>query len=285
MNFYNGKGEKISIETSGNSSAIGKPWADVLHQGWNEGVPGNTLPAYYLVKENGYEWGECDIRLTSDLIPVVYHNASVTGTVDGVETTLTIAESTAAEVTAVVLQTHDTYGDIHVPTLAELLDLARCLGIGMVLDIKSAGNMLNADNNKILAKTVLASGWAEHCVYMPLSTDMAAAIQSVDKNASFDFVSYAADTDSLPNLTAYTALLTGANTVGFDFNASVTDSEGGLPNEMFDKLRENGLSVSFWNIRSGNYSTYFDVAPLRVTYAGYGSARLGQTYLNQKTFW
>lgn len=285
MNFYTGKGEKITIESSGGSSVIAKPWADVLHQGWHEGVPGNTLPAYHLIKENGYEWGECDIRLTSDLIPVVYHDASVTGTVDGVSTTLTIAESTAAEVTALVLQTHGTYGEIHVPTLAELLDLARCLGIGMVLDVKSAGNMMNADNNKILAQTVLASGWAEHCIYMPLGTTMAAAIQSVDKNASFDFVSSVADADSLPDLTAYTGLLTGANTVGFDFSASVKDADGGLPDEMFEKVREAGLSVSFWNIGGDQYSTYFDKGPLRVTYNGYGSAGLGQDYLDSKAFW
>lgn len=285
MNFYNGKGEKIAIETDGTSSVIGKPWADVLHQGWPEGVPGNTIPAYHLIKENGYEWGECDIRMTADLVPVVCHNASMTGTVNGVSTTLTIAESTAAEVTALVLATHETYGDICIPTLAELLDMARCLGIGMVLDIKSAGNMLTAENNKILAKTVLASGWAAHCIYMPLSTAMAAAIQSVDKNASFDFVSSVADADALPDLTAYTALLTGSNTVGFDFNASVKDSDGGLPAAMFDKVREEGLSVSFWNIGSNNYSTYFDKGPLRVTYNGYGSAGLGQTYLDSKTFW
>lgn len=262
-----------------------KPWADVLHQGWHENVPKNTLPSYYLVKENGYEWGECDVRMSSDLVPVLCHDSTVTGTIDGVETTLTVAESTAEQLTSLVLQTHKTYGDIHVPTLAELLDLARCIGINILIDVKSAAAMYSADNNKKLASVVLASGWSKHCVYMPLGTNMASAIQSVDKNASFDFVSTVSNKESLPDLEPYKALLTGSNTIGFDFQASVKDSEGGLPEDMFTALRDNGLSVSFWNIGASNYTTYMDKGPLRVTYNAYSSAYLGKKYIEEKTFW
>lgn len=282
MNFYKGNGEKIVIE-SGGSFSVRKPWDIVLHRGWHSGVPENTIPAYHLMKENGYEWGEVDIMLTSDGVPVASHNSTVTGTLDGVTTTLTVAESTAAEVTALILATHDYYGEIHVPTLAELLDFARCYGIGLVLDVKNTA-VDDVEEGKIFAQVVMESGWAEHCVYMPVSTTMAAAIQTIDHNASFDFVSAVNSLDKLPDLEPYTALLTGANTVGFDFNTNVPDAEGGIPDEVFAAVRAAGLSVSFWGISSSAYTTYFDKGPLRVT-SGFANSGLGQMYLDGKQFW
>lgn len=282
MELYKGNGEKITIE-SDYTFAIGRPWADVLHRGWHSGVPENTIPAYHLVKVNGYEWGEVDVRLTSDLIPVAAHDTTVTGTLNGVSTTLTVAESTAAEVTALVLATHKDYGEIHIPTLAELLDFARCNRIGLVLDVKNT-NVDDTEEGKIYAQTVMESGWAEHCIYMPYSTTMAAAIQTIDHNASFDFVSAVNSKANLPNLEPYTALLTGANTVGFDFNANITDAEGGIPDDVFEAVRAAGLSVSFWGVHSGAYMTYYDKGPLRVTSA-VSNVGLGETYLNSKKFW
>jgi hypothetical protein len=142
----------------------------------------------------------------------------------------------------------------------------------------------DVEEGKIFAQVVMESGWAEHCVYMPISTTMAAAIQTIDHNASFDFVSAVNSLDKLPDLEPYTALLTGANTVGFDFNTNVPDAEGGIPDEVFAAVRAAGLSVSFWGISSSAYTTYFDKGPLRVT-SGFANSGLGQMYLDDKQFW
>lgn len=276
MDLYTVSGTKIPIGSgSASENVIKTPWDDVLHRGWHEGVPHNTLPAYYLVAQNGYKWGECDVRMSADGVMVLCHDATITGNLNGVSTTLTVAESMAAEITSLVLANHATFGEIHPCTLEQLLELAKIIDIGIVIDVKSASNMLQEENNKILARTVVASGWADHVIYMPLSQNAAKFIQSVDRNASFDFVSSITSVDKLPtDLSSMTSLLTGSNTVGYDFGAY-----DGMDEEIFTKVHEAGLSVSFWNVGNANWFKY---NPLRVTYNGYGNAHVGRDYIEQK---
>lgn len=284
MSVYDIKGNKIVSEDSSGSDTSSEtkkvPWDTVIHRGWVAGATENTLPAFYLTKENGYDWGECDVRFSSDGIPVLAHNATIVSE-DGT-ITLTVASSTVEELQSIVLETHETYGEIRMPTLAELLDMARLIDLGVLIDVKSG----SVDNMATLAKIVLSSGWADHVVYMPINTANATAIQAIDRNASFDFVSSVSSVDSLPDLAPYQALLTGANTVGFDFNSPTTDADGGVDKALYDAVREAGLSISFWNIRISSYITYMDAGPLRITKQNTADSKdLDQMYLDQKTFW
>lgn len=280
MEFFTGNGEKITISNAEtNAVALRAPWDTVIHRGWVAGAKENTIPAFYLTKENGYSWGECDIRFSSDGVPVLAHNATIVS--EDESTTLTVAESTAEQLQAIVLETHETYGEIKMPTLAELLDMARLIGLSVLIDVKAG----TTTNMATLAEVVLASGWADHVVYMPMNTANATAIAAVDKNASFDFVSSVTTVAGLPDLAPYTALLTGANTVGFDFNSAKTDADGGMDTAVFEAVRAEGLSVSFWNIRSTAYKTYMDAGPLRITKNnGADETDLDALYLADKVF-
>lgn len=279
MSLYDVNGNVIPVD--GGTTTIKKvPWDTVIHRGWVSSVTENTLPAMYLTKQNGYDWAECDIRFTSDGVPVLAHNTTVTSE-DGTMV-ITVASSTLAELQAIVLETHETFGEITVPTLAEVLDMARFNNLGIVIDVKTGGT----ENMATLAEVVLSSGWASHVIYMPMNTTNAKAIQAIDRNASFDFVSSVSTLDSLPDLAPYQDLLTGANTVGFDFNSPTTDADGGMDTAIFDTVRAAGLSVSFWNIRKTAYITYMDAGPLRITKQNSADkVDLDQMYLNQKTFW
>lgn len=281
MKLYTGNGEKIIINNAEMSAVTLKaPWDTVIHRGWVSGVTENTIPAFYLTKENGYDWAECDVRFSSDGVPVLAHNTTIVS--EDKTTTMTVASSTVEELQAVILETNKTYGEIKMATLEELLNMARLIDLSILIDIKAGAT----ENMSALAQVVLASGWAGHVVYMPTSTENAAEIQAVDKNASFDFVSSVTDVDSLPDLAPYVALLTGANTVGFDFSSATTDADGGMDKAIFDALRSVGLSVSFWNIRKTAYSTYMDAGPLRITKQNTAdSTDLDAMYLADKAFW
>lgn len=262
MDFYSGTGEKITFGSSTDGVILKAPWDTVIHRGWISGAHENTLPAFYLTKENGYDWAECDVRFSSDGVPVLAHNSTITSE-DGT-TVLTVAESTFEELKAITLATSDTYGEIKMATLKELLEMARLIGLGVLIDVKSSGN--NAETNmKALGTVVLSSGWSKNVVYMPGSVTNARSIQSVDRNASFDFVTTITSVEGVPSLTEYQSLLTGANTVGLDLAASITDENGGLDVAIFDAIRSAGLSVSFWNVRASAYKTYMDACPLRIT--------------------
>lgn len=281
MELYTGLGKIITVTNAEPEITTQKtPWATVIHRGWIAGAKENTLPAFWLTKENGYDWGECDIRFSSDGVPVLAHNTTIVS--EDSATTLTVASSTLAQLQSVTLQTHERFGVIKMPTLAELLSMARLIGLNILIDIKAG----SAADMAVLAKTVLSSGWSDHVVYMPTSTANAAAIAAVDRNASFDFVSGVTAAENLPDLAPYQALLTGANTVGFDFNSSITDADGGLPLALFDAVRAAGLSVSFWNIRASAYQTYMDAGPLRITKNnGADKTDLDTLYLADKTYW
>ena len=279
ITLFSGTGSQIFLGTSAGTTASSAvtPWDDVLHRGWHEGVPENTLPAYYLLAKNGYHWGECDVRLTADKQIVLAHDSGITGMLNGVQTTLNVQDSTAAELKQLVLATHQAYGEIHIATLAELLELAKTVNIGIVIDVKSAAAMMQEEGNKILAKTVMASGWADHVIYMPLSINSAKWIREIDRNASFDFVTSVYDSNResfLSGLANYQELLTGANTVGFDLNASAFGGD-----DVIAAIHGAGLSVSFWNVSNTNYYPY---SPLRITYSGYGNAYIGREYIRRK---
>lgn len=272
--LYSGTGTTLYL--GGSASAADSaftPWDDVLHRGWHQGVPDNVLPAFYLIKENGFSWGECDVRICADGIPVLAHDETVTGTLNGVSTSYVISETNAADITSLVIATNDKYGEIHPCTLEELLEVAKTIDIGLVLDIKNSSATLKEENLKKLAAIVVGSGWADHVIYMPGGgPNYAKYIQAVDRNASFDFVSAVKEIGSLPDLTSYQALLTGANTVAFDFQAGVSD-------EVVQAVHNAGLNVSFWGV---NNTSHFSHNPLRVTYSGYGYAHLGRDFIRQK---
>lgn len=274
--LYSGRGNILYLgETAPDTAADSgfTPWDDVLHRGWHEGVPDNVLPAFFLIRENGYRWGECDVRISADGIPLLAHDETVTGMLDGVSTSYAVSETNAADITSLVIAKNERFGDIHPCTLEALLELAKTLDLGLVLDIKNSTATLKEANLKKLAAVVVGSGWAEHVIYMPGGgPNYAKHIQAIDRNASFDFVSAVKELDKLPDLTGYQALLTGANTVAFDFQAGVAD-------EVVQAVHAAGLNVSFWGVSN---TAHFRHNPLRVTYSGYGYAHLGRDYIRQK---
>ena len=79
---------------------------------------------------------ECDVRMTADNVLVLSHNTSITGTVDGVSETLTIAQSTYDDLSRLVLTPNTKYGDVKIPKLADVLKFARHYDMKATLDLK-----------------------------------------------------------------------------------------------------------------------------------------------------
>lgn len=250
--FYGGSGNKYSIPSK-EGVLLKTPWDIVLHRAWaTSDVGENSLPAIYLTKENGYNWAEIDIRVTSDNYIVVNHDTTFTGVdSNGNSQILTIAESTLEELRALTYKTSSKYGEIKIPLLSEVLEMASCIDLGIVLDI----TVPNEDTAKKIALEVMQTNMQGKVIYMT-SLSYAKAIQSIDKNASFDFVS------NIPtDLTPYSELFTGANTVGFDIHATMNTD---MTSEI-QRVREAGFTISFWGIDRSNYENAFKYFPARAT--------------------
>ena len=46
----------------------------IAHRGYSGKFPENTLLAYQAAYAHGARWMECDIQLSSDLVPIVHHD-------------------------------------------------------------------------------------------------------------------------------------------------------------------------------------------------------------------
>ena len=106
----------------------------IAHRGASHARPENTLPAFTHAIELGADLLEFDVRQTADGHAVVMHDPTVDRTTDGTGAVnnLTLDEIRALDAGACF---HEQYAGTKVPTLGEVLDLARDAGVGLDVQI------------------------------------------------------------------------------------------------------------------------------------------------------
>lgn len=123
----------------------------VNHRGYNVEAPENTLAAYRLSKKKGFTYVECDVRLTSDGVPVLLHDETVDRTSNG---TGKISEMTLAEVKALDFGSWKSaiYNGEKIPTFEEFLLLCKNLGLHPYIEVKTGDNEAAVSNLVSLVK-------------------------------------------------------------------------------------------------------------------------------------
>lgn len=237
------------------SLSFRKPFEIYMHQGLASNakhIPPNTLPAFLEALKAGFDGMETDCRKTADGIWVLAHDASITGTVNGVATTMVIDESTLSQLKTVLLNTSDEYGGIYIATLQEVLQVASYTGMKMLLEYKSGSNPEG------IAEVVMQTGMQDRVTYM-CAHSYWAQIAAVDKHASFAEVFF--NLGGVTDFSAYTPYLNGHNTISLDYqaNASSPDFENVVA------AQKAGLSIDYWNIASDNHENCFDTNPRHIT--------------------
>lgn len=94
---------------------------NIAHRGYSGRYPENTLLAFEKAIELGCRWLECDVRLTSDGVPVVIHDATVDRTTNGTGVVSDLAWSHIRALDAGSWKEATFVGE-RVPSLDELLD-------------------------------------------------------------------------------------------------------------------------------------------------------------------
>lgn len=108
------------------------PFKSVAHQGCSDnGIPFNTLPAFKRAKQLGFEIFECDVQQLADGNFAIRHDDTMT--IDG--SSANLQTLTLEQVQSVTVGTGDYAGTV-VPTLQQTLNLARCLGMYVYLELK-----------------------------------------------------------------------------------------------------------------------------------------------------
>jgi glycerophosphoryl diester phosphodiesterase len=110
----------------------------IAHRGASAYAPENTMAAFELLKSYPVRWIECDVTLSKDNIPIIFHDKTLKRQA-GVNKK--INDLTFAEILAI--------NKITIPSLSELLLFAKAQKFSLNLEIKS-----NGYNTKLLVRLI-----------------------------------------------------------------------------------------------------------------------------------
>lgn len=119
------------------SHLVKTPWIQEAHRGIVSGtIVENTIASYEEAYKAGFTRIECDIRLTSDNEIVVVHDETISGTVDGVATTYTVADTPWNTLKQLVLADDPVYGEQTIPKFEDVLAWAYYRNVDLNVDFK-----------------------------------------------------------------------------------------------------------------------------------------------------
>lgn len=127
--------EYVEPASSGVGFADNKLIKSIAHMGYSIEAPENTLSAFKLAKQKGFEYVECDVRFTADGVPVLIHDATVDRTSNG---TGAVAEMTLGQLKALDFGSWfgSKFAGEQILTLEEFLIYCKKAGLKPYLDIK-----------------------------------------------------------------------------------------------------------------------------------------------------
>lgn len=201
----------------------------INHRGYNTVAPENTLAAFKLSKKNGFDFVECDVRFTSDGVPVLLHDPSINRTArnaDGSEISSTI---NIADITYETALTYDfgilkgeTYRGTKIPTLAEFMQLCRALSLHPYLDVYDAHSNTKAQT---ICDIVKSCGMERNVSFISSSYAALSYISNILPNARYGLVSWDTDPTTGLNVSNYIDVLKekGVGNMFVDADLSVAD--------------------------------------------------------------
>lgn len=242
-------GKMLGLSTG--SGTVGSTQLDTLrgiaHRGYSGFAPENTIPAYKAAAQAGFSYCECDIRWTSDDVPVLMHDDTIDRTSDG---TGQISQLTLAQA-----KTYD-YGSwfssafvgTEIPTLEEFLIACKKLNLIPWLELKVVPTAARAQQVKDL---VYRTGMNKRVIYTSFSKAAIDAMQLVDPDATVALIS--------SDLATQQSLRLGNNDV-------IVYLYWGDMAANAQKFLDDGFDLAAWTVNTVAIAT--DMLDLGVTYIG-----------------
>ncbi len=227
----------------------------VNHKGYNTLAPENTLPAFELSAEKGYQYVETDISFTKDGVPVLLHNPNINNMArnpDGSELAgenleidqITYEEALRYDFTKGMAE----YKGTKIARLDDFLDLCQEKSLHPYLELKNNGDYTK-DQIRELVKLVRSKGMEGKISWISFEADYLKCVREEDSKARLGFLSVVSDEEGMKEaVEAAKDLRTGENEVFLDlanktpyvtYDYSLCEKEG-LPVEIWvsDELNE-----------------------------------------------
>lgn len=224
----------------------------IAHRGLSAVAPENTIAAFKAAKRAGFKYVECDVRFTSDGVPVLLHDTSVktTSNYDG-EDEGKIETLTLAEVKALDFGYSSKFGTLYegeqIPTFEEFIVFCKDNGLHPYIELKAG---ITSAQVAELVNIVRYCSMIRNCTWISFYIAQLLAVIEVDKCARIGYVvENLALNDKILSSTPLSdnvitdineKLCTGYNEVFIDTNKYTDD--------ILNTLKTNGIPVEFWTL-------------------------------------
>lgn len=214
----------------------------INHSGYSTTAPTNTLPAFKLSKVKGFNFVESDVRLTSDNIPVMIHNATIDETSDG--------HGNVADMTLAQLREFDfgswksaEYAGTKIPTFDQYIELCRNIQLYPYIELKEITfpdtvilDMINICKKYNMLNSV---------TWISYDMNILKQVLKYDKHARVGFVA-TADNLTTDNVMLVNGLKTGENRV-------FVDGPYGRIGDILGLLTEVGIEAEVYTLNDETY--------------------------------
>ena len=233
--------ERDALEAEDSEKTSASAWIDsgmrsIAHRGLSAEAPENTLPAFLLASQKGFQYVETDIQFTADGYPVCLHDQWIDRTSNG---SGRIDWMTLEQVRAYDFGSwlSAEYAGTKIPTFEEFLKLCRSLQLSPYIELKA--ETVTPEHVSALVETVKSLQMEDQVSWISFSPALLEAVKECDDTAR---LGYLVGTLGYNEITGAVLLSSETNRVFLDSSA-YSETECRL-------CEENGIPLESWTINS-----------------------------------
>lgn len=220
-----------------NASAHSHRMELIAHRGFREQMPENTILALSRAGQLGADSLECDVQISSDGVPLVFHDLSVQNLTTGTGAFKDLSSSTLTSLS--FKSTAGTiYASVRIPRFAEVLSLAKRRGMYLYPEIKGYRTQEDID---LIVGEIVSAGMAEQCLLQSFTFSDLEYVRSLNDRIAVGFLGTAT--------TGYEAAIDSLAELGRSALLWKFDSLLAAP-EIVGYCRERGVDVVAWTVNS-----------------------------------
>ena len=223
----------------------------INHRGANEYAPENTMSAFRISKELGFDMVECDVDFTADNVPVIIHDSTVDRTSNG---TGEVHSFTFEDIRKLDFGSWKStaYSSEKIPSFDEFILGCRTLGLHPYIEIKER-DYINLELVTTLVNIVHKYDMQDKVTWISFGIGKLQSVVKVDKYARVGFIEEFMSTSILDeSISRIRTLNTGHNEIFYDLNLGLLNSS------IIDRLKEEKIKLEVWTVDNVNLITNAD---------------------------
>ncbi len=212
----------------------------VAHRGYSYSAPENTLAAYIMAKENGFDFAECDVSFTADGVAVLLHDSTIDRTSNG--------SGNVSALTYEELLQYDfggwkseKYKGTKIPTFEEFIALCAKINIHPYIELKGHGGY-NQEKIQQLVDVVKKYGMSDNSTWISFGYDILVLVKNADPSARLGFLAGSDATNEI--IEKVKRLKTETNEVFLDLSYGNVTKQGAL------RAKANNMPLEVYTVNS-----------------------------------